>query len=621
MSIALIAPYESMRVMAEQVIDERNYPIRVYQCDMREGVTIARRALAGGARILISRGGTARRISEALGIDIVEVRPSVYSVLSYIHAQTAPGDRIAIVGFNPLISICTPVCDILQRRYQAFELRNGERFAGVIDGVIASKPDVIIGDVVSVRLARERGLDCHLIESTRETLIEAFDQAMLALNNMNRHHASEKKLSAVLQCTREGALLLDSGKRIEEVNQRGCSLLHASREEIIGKPFHEIFPGKEINAAVASGVDMQNTLAQINDRRFVVDLVCGPKDMAADSIVVLFQRVEQIQQTETSIRSKLIDSGFYAKYTFDSIIHASEAMRETVGKARRYAATDSNILIIGQTGTGKELFAQSIHNAGARSKGPFVAVNCAALPGTLLESELFGYAPGAFTGALRAGKTGLFELAHNGTLFLDEITEMDVFLQARLLRTLQAREIMRIGDNKVISVNVRIIAATNKDPKEETRQGRMREDLFYRLSVLDLEIPPLRERKGDAVRLFRYFLEFYGGKYGWAPPPPSKRFLQAVEDCPWQGNVRALENFAEKYVILRGLPVSALSVQASPDDLDAESASLDSVIIRHVQRTLKQEDGNIARTAGRLGVDRNTVKRWLARDSAGATQA
>ncbi|GHU05281.1 sigma-54-dependent Fis family transcriptional regulator [Betaproteobacteria bacterium] len=617
MSIALIAPYESMRVMAEQVIDEHDYPIRVYQADMRKGAATARQALADGARILISRGGTARRINEELGIDIVEVRPSVYSAFAYIHSQTVPDSRIAIVGFNPLISICTPVCDILQRRYQAFELRDEQQFAHVMEKLIAWKPDVIIGDVVSVRLTKERGLDCHLIESSKETLIEAFDQAVLMLNNMNRQHASEKKLSAVLQCTREGALLLDGSRRVEEVNQRGCQLLHVSREEVIGKAFHEIFPDKDINAAVANATDLQNALTQINDRRFVVDLVCSSKDIAADSVVVLFQRVEHIQQTETSIRSKLVDSGFYAKYTFDSIIHVSEAMRETISKARRYGKTDSNILIHGQTGTGKELFAQSIHNAGTRAKGPFVAVNCAALPGNLLESEMFGYAPGAFTGALRSGKTGLFELAHNGTIFLDEISEMEVFLQARLLRTLQSREVMRIGDNKLISVNVRIIAATNKDLQEEVRHGRMREDLFYRLSVLDLEIPPLRDRKGDAALLFQHFLDYYGDKYGWNPPPPSRQFLQAVENCPWQGNVRALENFAEKYVTLQGLPVSALSTQISSDDFDAEPMPLDAVIIRHVQKTLEQEDGNIARTATRLGVDRNTVKRWLAKDSAG----
>ena len=219
MSIALIAPYESMRAMAQQIIDERNYPIRVYQADMRHGAATARRALVDGARVLVSRGGTALRIRNELKIDIVEVRPSVYSAFAYILSQTTPDSLIAIVGFNSLISICTPVCDILQRNYQAFELLDEGRFSVVMERIIAWKPDVIIGDTVSVRLAGERGLHCHLIESSRETLIEAFDQAVLTLNNMNRQQASEKKLSAVLQCTKEGALLLDGGKLVEEIRE------------------------------------------------------------------------------------------------------------------------------------------------------------------------------------------------------------------------------------------------------------------------------------------------------------------------------------------------------------------------------------------------------------------
>ena len=613
MSIAFIAPHESLSIMAQEVIAEHHYPIRIYQADLRHGVAAARQALAEGAKILISRGGTALRISEELGIDVGQVHPSVYSAFDFIHSQTAPDNRIAVVGFKSLISTCTPVCDILRRHYQAFELRHEAQFADVMDRLVAWKPDVIIGDVVSVRLTRERGLDCHLIESSKETLVEAFEQAMLALNNMKRLHASEQKLFAVLQCTREGALLLDGSRRVEEINQRGCSLLHVSRKEVIDRPFEEIFPDADLNAAVAKAVELQNSITRIGDRHFVVDLISSPLDVSADSIVVLFQQVEQIQQKEKSIRSKLMDSGFCAKYTFDSIVHASDAMREAIGRAKRFAVSDSNILIEGETGTGKELFAQSIHNASTRAKGPFVAVNCAALPGTLLESELFGYAPGAFTGALRSGKTGLFELAHNGTLFLDEVAEMDVFLQARLLRTLQAREIMRIGDNKVISVNVRIIAATNKNPREEVRQGRLREDIYYRLSVLDLEIPPLRERQGDAALLFRHFLDLHGSKYGWQPPVPSARFLQAIEDCPWQGNVRALENFAEKFIASRGLPESAIPVRISPADQDEEPLSLDAAIIHHVQSTLKSEQGNIAKTATRLKVDRNTVKRWLAK--------
>ena len=219
--------------------------------------------------------------------------------------------------------------------------------------------------------------------------------------------------------------------------------------------------------------------------------------------------------------------------------------------AKQYSRTDSNIMIMGETGTGKELFAQSIHNAGPLADGPYVAVNCAALSGSLLECELFGYAPGAFTGALRTGKTGLFELANDGTLFIDELTEMDIFLQSKLLRALQTREIMKIGDNKVIPVKVRIIAATNKQPMKEVKKGKLRTDLYYRLNVLDLQIPPLREREGEADFLFAQFLEKISCKREQAVHQPSATLLDAINNYTWPGNVREIEKFAEKYITLQ----------------------------------------------------------------------
>jgi len=270
-------------------------------------------------------------------------------------------------------------------------------------------------------------------------------------------------------------------------------------------------------------------------------------------------------------------------------------------------------MIMGETGTGKEMFAQSIHNAGPLANGPFVAVNCAALAGSLLESELFGYAPGAFTGALRSGKTGLFELAHDGTLFLDEITEMDIFLQAKLLRALQTREIMRIGDNKVIPVNVRVIAATNRKPMEEVKKGKFRIDLYYRLNVLDLRIPPLREREGDPQFLFLHFLEQRSRKRKQTVQEPSAKLLESMNNYSWPGNVRELENFAEKYLTLQNFPhfETLHTLLTEEESADIQPTTLNEIISSEVLRVYNQERGNVSRTAQRLAVDRNTIKRWL----------
>ncbi|MCX7781786.1 MAG: sigma 54-interacting transcriptional regulator, partial [Negativicutes bacterium] len=217
--------------------------------------------------------------------------------------------------------------------------------------------------------------------------------------------------------------------------------------------------------------------------------------------------------------------------------------------AELYAATDSAILIQGESGTGKELFAQSIHNASKRKNGPFVAVNCAAIPEQLLESELFGYEGGAFTGARKEGKQGLFELAHNGTIFLDEIGEIAKSLQARLLRVLQEKEIMRVGGDKIIPINIRIISATNQDLKLRTEQGAFREDLFYRLNVFNIVLPPLRERKEDIAILARNFLQKFAGNLPDYDQPVSE-LMPLLTSYDWPGNIRELSNFMERLAML-----------------------------------------------------------------------
>ncbi len=491
MDIAFIAPYEDIRIKAQSIIETNDYPARTYVGDLYSGVEAARQAMADGAKVIISRGGTARLIKESLGIEVIEVGGSIYRVLAYIHENTTSDTRIAVVGFRQFISLVQPVCDILSRNHKTFIISGNQPMEKVIDEVEDWKPEVVIGDAVSVRMAQSRNLNFHLIESSMETIVHAFEQAMIVLNNLHKHIVNAEKLAAVLNCTQEGAMLLNHEGHVEEINRQGCSLLRTSPQDIIGRSYQDVFKAEELEDAREAMRTARNIIVSFRHQRFAVEHVVIKPEDETSSAVLLFQKVEHIQEAGNAIRKKLMEKGFYAKYTFDHIMHQSTVMRDLLQVARQYSGTDCNIIIQGETGTGKELFAQSIHNASELAEGPFVPVNCAALSGALLESELFGYAPGAFTGALRTGKTGLFELANGGTLFLDEITEMDIYLQSKLLRALQSQEIMRVGDNKVIPVSVRVISASNRDPREEVRKGNLRSDLFFRLNVLDLHIPPL----------------------------------------------------------------------------------------------------------------------------------
>jgi transcriptional regulator with PAS, ATPase and Fis domain len=283
---------------------------------------------------------------------------------------------------------------------------------------------------------------------------------------------------------------------------------------------------------------------------------------------------------------------------------------EAIDVARQYARVDSTVLIHGETGVGKELFAQSIHTAGNRSSGPFVAVNCAALPEALLESELFGYVEGAFTGARRKGKPGLFELAHRGTIFLDEISEIPLSLQGRLLRVLQEREVIRLGHDRVIPVDVRVLCATNRDLHRLVEEGNFRRDLYWRLNVLSLSIPPLRERRDDIVPLMLQFLDTLSpsGNHGIVFSGDALSFLTQY---PWPGNVRELRNLCERLTVVHtGKTVDAaflthlMEYRESTQPLRSGPTGME-----EIERALAQAGGKITRAAEILGVHRATLWR------------
>ncbi len=276
-----------------------------------------------------------------------------------------------------------------------------------------------------------------------------------------------------------------------------------------------------------------------------------------DNYVVVLHEGSEIEQQEHKIRRHNIGKGLIAKATFASMIVGDGRMKNLVENAKKFAGTNSTVLICGETGVGKELFAQSIHNASARKSQSFVSVNCASLPPSLIESELFGYAPGSFTGARQNGKKGLFELAQGGTIFLDEIGELPLDIQARLLRVLQEREIMRIGDDRVIPLDVRLICATNRHLWELSLEGKFRLDLYYRINVLRLRVPALRDRRDDIIPLFECFLRKFFNSAEFSIDDDAKDYLLSY---PWPGNIRELRNVAEA-VVLFGRQVSVASLK------------------------------------------------------------
>ncbi len=327
-------------------------------------------------------------------------------------------------------------------------------------------------------------------------------------------------------------------------------------------------------------------------------------------IPLLYQAIDKVKANRGSA-VKIREKGTFG---FEDILGSSPAIKEAIKVAKRIAPTDANVLLLGETGTGKEVFANAIYSGSKRSKNSFVAINCSAFPKDLLESELFGHKAGAYTGATK-DKRGLIELADSGTLFLDEISEMNIDLQAKLLRVIETGEFIKVGDEKTSKVNVRIIAAGNRELKKEIEEGHFRKDLYYRLNVFSIELPPLRDRVEDIPVLAEHFLLSFGSRENKQGLSMSKEALQLMQHYSWHGNIRELRNVIERAVILADgnkiLPEHLPYEIQRQSDTSADSLTISSVERKHIEKVLQHTKGNKTKAAEYLGIGLTTLYRKM----------
>ncbi len=360
-------------------------------------------------------------------------------------------------------------------------------------------------------------------------------------------NSRESQLDILLQTIDAGVIGINNDGNIFLYNENARDIVKKDNDHVLNKNGLELLPEIPFEYTLGNLKPVEEKIIKINGYDVVVSVNPLLHSKKMYGAVAIIRKYSDLEKKEYILRKKLIGKGYAAKYDFKDIFGKSSMITECKNIARRMSISNSSVLITGETGTGKELFAQAIHNNSLRKEYQFVAVNCGAFPESLLESELFGYEEGAFTGARKGGKPGLFELAHNGTLFLDEITEMPMNLQVKLLRVLQEREVVRLGGDRIIDIDIRIIAATNKDIKEMVEKGEFRQDLFYRLNVLPLKIPPLRDRRDDIMGLIDYMKKTFSSDF--ALTDKAKELLTTYD---WNGNVRELRNCVE-YLVNLGL--------------------------------------------------------------------
>jgi len=624
LKITIIAPFPSMQAMARDVVVERSdeWPgsIDIVLGDLNNGIQQARQALAKGTEAIISRGGTAALIAANFDIPVIEIEVTAFDILRALKQIGNYSGTVGIVGFRNVIYGCEDFGELWGVALREITLEKGSDASEKIAQAARDGIRIIIGDVISVRSAIKLGLEGYLIESGKAAIYKAIKEAQRIAQVRRKEQERVELLKTIINSSTDGIVAIDDKARITIFNPMAEKIFQSRAAEVIGCLVKDVIPNTRLPVVVSEGSPEFGELQHIGKKIIATKQIPIKIKGKVVGAIASFQDITQLQRFEQIVRQKLYAKGLVAKITLDQIIGCSQAIKAVKEQASQYAKADSTVLVTGESGTGKEMFAQSIHNMSKRNKGPFVAVNCAAVPENLLESELFGYEDGAFTGAKKGGKPGLFELAHGGTIFLDEIGEMPLSLQARLLRVLQEKEVMRIGGNRIIPIDVRIVAATNQDLDTLVLHNKFRSDLYFRLDILRLHIPPLRERMDDIPVLARYFLT----KFSSLNPLVSDislTALQILKSCRWNGNVRELANIMERTVLLTQKKVidelDILNVLPKYEKTQENTNTnipvdlLSEVELKTILHVLQEERFNYTKAAVRLGINRTTLWRKL----------
>jgi transcriptional regulator with PAS, ATPase and Fis domain len=451
------------------------------------------------------------------------------------------GDRqIGVIAAQNMVYDLEEMPEITGLKFKSYAIKGNFIGEVIVKRAIHEGCEIILGGTSSCEAAKRLGVDNMLIKTGQKSFYQSITEAKRAAKMSRKAQEKSNIYKTILDYTYEGIIAISSDNKIILMNTCAKQMLNIEANAV-GSDIKSAQLSQELTNIIQDDKEYINEIIQKNDEPIMLSKVFTYIKGEKFGCVVTIQKIQHIQSMEGVIRENIINSGHDAKYTFDDIVAVSDVTKDIVGLAKKFSLTESNILLTGESGTGKEIFAQSIHNFSNRKKGPFVAVNCASLPENLLESELFGYASGAFTGASKSGKLGFFGLANNGTIFLDEIGEMPLGLQSKLLRVLQERQFTRLGDNKVVKVDIRIIAATNKDLNKLVKQSMFRKDLLYRLDVLRINIPALDDRSEDIPVLAERFIKRLNPH-----KTLSEKAKELLKGYNWEGNVRQVQNFCER---------------------------------------------------------------------------
>lgn len=561
--IAYIVPSEAAQNTISEILADEIAAghIDVLMIDILQPEEEYRRLCTEGYSCIIARGGTYRSLAVcAEAVPVLEERIRTADILGMLaESDIADDEVVCVVLHQDAADGAENFSTISGGRVHVYRYRDIDH----LKVLLAEMPETDVKVFTSGyahSVSDRDDLDFIEFRNRPHTVRETVRTAKNFVGRMREGLIQVNTLNSIYNNIDEGIVIFDKSHSITEANDRSVAMLGIRRSDVIGAHVYDLV--SEMPARRRDGtcsIDAPRTFTgklgrqQISYTVYPFELYHGER-----RFMMIMQDVTRIQSLEQSIRVQLASKGLVAEHRFSDILTNEDSMKHVISKAQTIAGYEGSVLIYGESGTGKELFAQSIHNASLRRSGPFVAINCAALAESLLESELFGYAGGAFTGARKEGKAGLFELAHNGTIFLDEVNSTPPSLQSKILRVIESQQVMRVGSDHIIPLNVRVISASNGNLAEDIDAGKFRRDLYYRLNTFELAIPPMRERKEDILLLFRYYLKRFAAERESALAKAgiesdgndtvlSPEFESELLIHSWMGNVREIRSVALRY--------------------------------------------------------------------------
>lgn len=568
------------------------------------------------ADILVARGMTHDVLTEHFPNKyITKIQFNSFDVINaLLQCKKYDAKKIALCVHNFDIPNLLEIEKICNAKIKIFDAFDEEMAQKSIKIAVDEGFDIFVGAGTVCGICDMMKLKRVHIKTKHDAVENALKDALDAAKTINNERTRSNIIKTMLNTSVEGVIAINDKGEILEINNQAYRVFQLSiSNDLKGKLAGSLVVSDKWQELLENKLNDEKIIS-IYGKSYLVQYKFLDNNNSETGAIIFIRNTDRIIEEEIKIRRKLSSKGLTAKYCFDDIIGSSKSIVELKKIAKRFSMVNSNVLIIGETGTGKELFAHSMHISSKRKERPFVVLNCAALPENLLESELFGYESGAFSGASKDGKIGLFEQAHTGTIFLDEVGEIPIALQAKLLRVLQEKEIRRIGSTTVQPIDVRVISATNINIDEKIKAGEFRQDLYYRLNLLDIIILPLRERKEDLEELIDLYLTKLACDLGKSMPVITPDALNILKMHDWPGNVRELRNICERLMVLNETDIidsnflEYIKFKPICTNCISKSKPNDKYNEEHFQVKKKKKD-----LAKELGVSRTTLWRMTKR--------